>query len=108
MNDLIVWLRDELQNARLRAETLQAMGGPYVPMAPETARFLREAGDQALAEVEAKRRILDDLDEALANSSDWRMEIRMAIPEAILARRVSRLLALPYADREGYREEWRP
>jgi hypothetical protein len=48
---------------------------------------------RVLAEVEAKRRILDD-----ASAMVWRDALGNFL----------RLLALPYADRPGYREEWRP
>lgn len=53
---------------------------------------------RVLAEVDAKRRILDALEpEASGESLDARFHAHLI-----------RLLALPYAGRDGYREEWRP
>ena len=86
-DDLVVWLREQLD---------------------EDERVARVAG-------EAKRRILD-----LAESATQRMAMKagydtVARLEKALAKvtapeleRVLRLLALPYADRPGFREEWRP
>lgn len=52
--------------------------------------------DRVLAECESKRRIIDWADaEALDPFGDQRMQLL-------------RLLALPYADRDGYLEEWQP
>lgn len=57
-----------------------------------------EAPSFTLAEVDAKRRILDALEpEAAGNSLDARFHAHLI-----------RLLALPLADRPGYLEEWRP
>lgn len=68
---------------------------------------------RALREVEAKRRIVDllETEERVHAEHDeytpgvnklWGGGRRSAL------RQVARLLALPSADREGYREEWRP
>ncbi|MCZ7376532.1 DUF6221 family protein [Micromonospora sp. WMMC250] len=55
---------------------------------------------RVLAEVDAKRRILDRWKDSQDNALP---------PEALLALdEVVKLLALPYADRPGYRDEWRP
>lgn len=83
---------------------------------PESEHIARWDPARVLAEVDAKRRILDEI---LAYESkidgEWGCchsaegiaagqcpDIR---PDDIHA---VRLLALPYADRPGYREEWRP
>ncbi|WP_367138907.1 MULTISPECIES: DUF6221 family protein [Streptomyces] len=64
-----------------------------------------------LAEVEAKRKILSDLEKAEFSLSCAGIGTR---PHDLLTgavnslRRVARLLALPYADHPDYREEWRP
>jgi hypothetical protein len=52
-----------------------------------------------LAEVDAKRRILD------LRSDGYGAEVD-GFNEAVAA--VTDLLALPYADRPGYRDEWGP
>lgn len=53
---------------------------------------------RVLAEVEAKREIL----ESAAVLDDWDGG------NPYMAARIIRALALPYADRDGYRAEWRP
>jgi hypothetical protein len=57
---------------------------------------------RVLAEVEAKRRILDWLDK----SEDWMFDKSYGGQPDCDA--VRALLALPYATRPGYRDEWRP
>lgn len=52
---------------------------------------------RALAEVEAKRQLLDDLVRELGDDDTNET-----------ARWYVQLLALPYAGRDGYRESWRP
>ncbi|MEU4772951.1 DUF6221 family protein [Micromonospora sp. NPDC023644] len=61
----------------------------FIPNAEHMARW--DPG-RVLAEVDAKQRILDDCEER----------------RSIQARRLMQLIALPYADRPGYRDEWRP
>ncbi|MDX3068734.1 DUF6221 family protein [Streptomyces sp. ND04-05B] len=53
--------------------------------------------ERVLREIEAKRRIIG----AFENYD--REAPELDVPESVV-----RLLALPYADRPGYREEWRP
>lgn len=71
---------------------------------------------RALAEVDAKRRILDYCEtmfrnDRIANShsnllfDSMRDKLKLL---TIQAAKTLRLLALPYADRPGYREEWAP
>ncbi|CBG71888.1 hypothetical protein SCAB_48371 [Streptomyces scabiei 87.22] len=52
---------------------------------------------RVLCEIDAKRRII------AAYENYDREAPELDVPESVL-----RLLALPYADRPGYREEWRP
>jgi hypothetical protein len=66
-----------------------------------------------LAEVDAKRRILDEVvDEAtgldMSVDGDRRVGPRDTTTEPYLGTVLLRLLALPYADHPDYREEWRP
>ncbi|MBX7464946.1 DUF6221 family protein [Streptomyces sp. NPDC057910] len=66
---------------------------------------------RVLADVEAKRQIL-------AECSDWYDKVNASTTEKYpmpdlagrfeVAMPILRLLALPYADRSDYREEWRP
>lgn len=66
---------------------------------------------RVLAEVDAKRRILDAWEHALkydgvVKFGGWESCIDMC-PEAVLDN-VVKLLALPFAGRPGFREEWKP
>jgi hypothetical protein len=68
---------------------------------------------RVLAEVDAKRRILDEVVEDatgldMSVDLDRRTRPRDEVTEPYLGDVLVRLLALPYADRPGYREEWRP
>jgi hypothetical protein len=58
---------------------------------------------RVLREVEAKRRIVVSFAAGMADTPLQRGTERYAIVRMVL-----RLLALPYSDRLGYREEWRP
>jgi hypothetical protein len=60
------------------------------------------ARPRALAECEAKRRIVEPwTGEVGDDEDDWRYGIHSAAHDRIL-----RLLALPYASRPDYRQEW--
>ncbi|WP_199562112.1 DUF6221 family protein [Micromonospora deserti] len=64
---------------------------------------------RVLAEVDAKRRILDFLSVAQIDVSRPGQPPEFVPGEAPpIAHPVLRLLALPYAGRPGYRDEWRP
>ena len=73
-----------------------------------TARHIaRHAPARVLREVESKRRILNEcLKEVERETADGRRY--PASTAWALAVTTLRLLALPYADRPGYRREWRP
>lgn len=59
---------------------------------------------RVLAEIEAKRRILDDRDEAVAHAArDFDMVLE---GNADALNGVVRLLAQPYAGQPGWREDW--
>lgn len=96
MNELVDWLRAQLDEDE-RAIEASRMGDD-----PEWWMPTWLTADRLLVEVEAKRRILDEHDEAFAQP--W---VVMGEAQAVMAR-VVRVLALPYADRAGYRAEWRP
>jgi hypothetical protein len=65
------------------------------------AHIIRHDPVRVLAEVDAKRRILDGLAGALDRHADY-------ITGAFTAEDVLHLLALPYRDHPGYRPEWAP
>lgn len=66
---------------------------------------------RVLAEVDAKRRIIDQYEQLRADVAHWRgLGDEDAAPVATewAYGEVVKMLALPYADRPGYLEEWRP
>jgi uncharacterized protein DUF6221 len=69
-------------------------------------RWNPEDPDGMLAEVKAKRQILDLLAATLATSSEYFTVESCDEIDAILAEAVLRKLAQPYAERPGWREEW--
>lgn len=72
--------------------------------------IVRHAPSRVLAEVEAKRRILDDVlptmqSDEMRIAGEWGVgsePVREASDDLLS------LLALPYADHPDYREEWKP
>lgn len=137
MDDLITWLRAQLDDderyARVAAARgdvwgleepkMDGWGGDELPQAvigggkpllwlnPEYAsvdvgeHVARHDPARVLREVEAKRRVLDEFKAATAFS---------LLPDtpgggyASALAEVVRTLALPFSDRPGYREEWKP
>jgi hypothetical protein len=115
-DDLTTWLRAQLdrveqetrkllvaaQQTSLRLQEPRLLGReiPGWHDWPDVERLCAER----LAEVDAKRRILDMWTEwhATAENGTYHAGRRDQLAEVI------ETLALPYADREGYREEWRP
>lgn len=93
MDELVTWLRAQLDDDERAARAWLPFGNPTDA---DRDHFARHDPLRVLAEVDAKRRIIDW---ALA----W-LEREVAPWNADLIR----MLALPYADRAGYREEWRP
>ena len=90
-------------DARNRSEVVTA-GGTLIaePMAEWDAKHIaRHNPARVAAEVEAKRRILDEL---------WDHDAGLATEHTAprTAHAVLRLLALPFAGRPGFREEWKP
>ena len=107
MDDLVQFLRDrfdeemaEAQAAEKRTTTTRRMiQGQWVEDTVQPAEWRRSVWPPArvLREVEVKRRMLGRIEShALLMGRD---EIHGDL---------MRLLALPYADHPGYREEWRP
>jgi hypothetical protein len=64
---------------------------------PQFQHAARHDPARVLREVDAKRRILD------AYENYDREAPELDVPDSVV-----RLLALPYADRPGYRDDWRP
>lgn len=124
-DDLAAWLRAQLDEEEAAAELLrqqarevrQELKGPCLlgkPMPgwglwPDVERMA--AG--VLAGVAAKRAVLGRCTQALESTSDhgekyvWN-GTAWARPDDTIAEAVIRALGTSYADRPGYREEWRP
>jgi hypothetical protein len=66
-------------------------------------RSAKDRAERALREVEAKRRIVD----SFAAGMEFE-PLRRGTEQYAIVRMVLKLLALPYSDRPGYREDWRP
>jgi hypothetical protein len=64
--------------------------------------------DHVRAELEAKRLILDELDSWLHMVAADAEQQNTVEERATAAEGLLRLLAQPYADRPGFREEWKP
>jgi hypothetical protein len=112
MDDLATWLLaqldDEERAARAVQEGFASYDGDGRPSysdidgmpAREAEHIARWDPARVLAEVDVRRRIL----ELYGVSTDRQLD-----PTAWeLMKHAVRALALPYADRPGYREEWRP
>lgn len=98
MDDLITWLRAQLDEDERAARAWMPFG---TPTAADREHIARHDPARVLAEVDAKRRILDECESAIRKSAP-----RSNLND--LGWTVLRPLALPYADRPGYRDEWRP
>lgn len=118
MTDLTAWLRTQLdEDERIALEVIGGLGDPEakpvslsgtgqlivgdraIPAAT-TSHMLRWSPNHVLAEVEARRRILD--------LHDLVQERAIPAEAWVVMNRVVEALALPYADRDGYLEQWRP
>lgn len=107
MDDLITWLRGVLDDhERERRSELARIHGSHPDAWLARDGFPR--GDFTLTDIDAKRRILD----GIASRLEYRDEtIAWELADAetsYMASDTLRLLALPYADRPGYRQEWKP
>lgn len=91
--DLITWLRARLDDDERAAHAWLPFGNPAEA---DRDHIARQDPGRALAEVDAKRRIVD--------LAERQAEMSWDVADTIV-----RWLAYPYADRPGYRdEEWRP
>ena len=106
-DDLTTWLRAQLDEDRSALDYIASVSCHGVESEAE-AEYFRFV-DRAPSDIAAKRRILDEVvDEA--NSLDSLVDGEFGPRDAgtpHLGDVLLRLLALPYADRPGYREEWR-
>jgi hypothetical protein len=119
MDAFVEWLRAQLDEddriaREAKAGPWHSDGGSVYARHPtdEVVRYSESAEHIAghdpvrvLREVEAKRQLLAQYAEVADNDVD---EVEYAHGWANALGTAVRLLALPYADRPGYREEWRP
>jgi hypothetical protein len=121
VSDLIEFLRARLDDdERVARQMMAEPGGFYLEaetaatnIVAVAAHVYRWTPKRALAEVDAKRRILDEIvDEAtgidMQLDGEFRVGPRDRATEPYLGDTLAKVLALPYADHPGYREEWRP
>lgn len=107
-DDLVTWLRAQLDEDQWFAEELSRGGnGGHITWAISRGRGVWMCTDyrRMLAEVEAKRRILDEHD-----TVGWKIGDRVHDCQWVNGWPCPtvRLLALPYAANPGFREEWAP
>lgn len=100
MNDLIEWLRAQLDADEQLAQATGAVSPWSDPAEPHWAYYInsdcrahivRHSPASALADIAAKRAIID-----------WFESYLPALDVAVM------ILATAYADRPGYQEAWRP
>jgi hypothetical protein len=108
VDEIVMWLRAELDVDEANAYEVHDRDCPSVLMTWTdwtTPKFVGRCDcgwpERVLAEVEAKRKLLDWLDDTWDRATD-------ADFFGVDADHAYRLIALPYADRPGYREDWRP
>jgi hypothetical protein len=92
MDDLVTWLRAQLDVDEAEADTVLSPPPGHYDKGWQADK-LREYAMRELAEVDAKRRIIDEAVRLAGYDGEFQF---------------LEMLALPYADRPGYREEWRP
>ncbi|MFJ4682029.1 DUF6221 family protein [Streptomyces sp. NPDC088789] len=112
MDDLVQWLRAQLDEERQAAEealkntttTRRMIGGQWVEDTIQPPEWRRSVWDPArvLREIDAKRDLLVFAEGIYAYGDTFERGVAARLEETL------RLFALPYADRPGYREEWRP
>lgn len=123
MDDLVTWLRAQLDDDEAEAQEWPAvLGDPPTPhpfWLDTNGHPIYEPRPRRLAEVDAKRRILDEHNDPMSDGRSLRpggpqtvcgtcREFGMRNEQQPWPCNTLRYLALPYADRPGYRDEWKP
>lgn len=121
MIGLMMWLRSQLDadeqimqaaygyhwidnNEWVLDEDTCILAGPPV----NTRHAARHDPASVVADIKAKRQIVDRCAEVLESASDHHTVESCDEEDAVLAEAVVRTLAMAYAGRDGYRDEWRP
>lgn len=116
MDDLVTWLRAQLDDDERAARAAQRYWhGVRIESATEAEEDHARRWDpeRVLAEVDAKRRILDQIVPDVNGmdaqiEGEWGCGPRDEVDDPYVGDTLTKLLALPYAGRSGYQEEWRP
>jgi hypothetical protein len=117
VDDLVVWLRAQLDEderiARAADAELSAVFtriGSFDPeMAADERHIMQHRPTRVLREIDAKREVLAFVERRLQESTERDFLIRDPAKTILFAvDPVVRYLATAYADRPGYREDWRP
>jgi hypothetical protein len=120
VKEIAIWLRaqldvDEANAYEVHDRDCQSVVMTWTDWTTPTHAGPCDCGwpERMLAEIQAKRRMLDDvvpdatgLD--MSVDGEFRVGSRDEKAEPYLGDILTRLLALPYAEQPGYREEWRP
>lgn len=115
MDDLLRWLGEQLDEderiARAADADLSNLTGcveiEYPEIKADEKHALRHSPARVLREIDAKRQLLARYERAMENRRAHPDDLASA--GALLALHgVVKLIALPYEDRPGFREEWRP
>lgn len=105
MDDLVEWLR-----AQLDEDEREAADGIHTAFCVNDVRYPEECvcgwSARVLREVEAKRWVIETL-RSYEPDDEWGTEPDMG-KRGNNAAGALRRLALPYSDRPGYLEEWKP
>ncbi|GAA3550683.1 hypothetical protein GCM10022419_033690 [Nonomuraea rosea] len=103
MDDLIAFLHARLGNDRERAPFLRTLAALQPP---DMKRELEDMADWIERDIAAKLRIVATYTEVDAHPN--RLVYAFMQQQWVALRAVMVGLALPYADHEDYREEWKP
>lgn len=99
---LVEFLRARLNEDEAAAKAWLPFGNPD---AAQREHIARHDPGRVLAEVEAKRRILDEYEQA---TGQYATHSQVSAGEEIGLRFALKALALPYAEHPDYDEAWRP
>lgn len=107
-DDMLTWLRaqlDERERIALAARDAPPDPGTTLDLPPEGPWADFEAvmtPEQVLADIAAKRAMLE------RTMPPAGLSVYTGLEGPALSEAVRRLIALPFADRDGYQEGWRP
>ena len=110
MDDLVSFLRDRMAEDEAAIRTWESACW-HLEACDDTGGYLERFDEKRmLAEVEARRRVIKLYENALAAQRSGSISLRNRTQDEaavdVLGEAV-KALALPYADHDGYREEWR-